>query len=102
MDSLAWLQNWYIQQCNGDWEHQNGVSIETLDNPGWMLKIQVVNTPLDHKPFEALRIDRTKTDWVDCSVKPWIKSWDEHVFQAAGGPLNLEEMIQIFRNWAES
>src|SRR5438874_7686272 len=102
MDSMAWLQQWYFEQCNGDWEHQYGVSIDTLDNPRWTLKINLINTTLDKKPFEALKIERSKTDWVFCSVKPWTKSWDEHVFEAAGGPFNLEEMIQIFRKWAES
>ncbi|MFE2849501.1 Imm53 family immunity protein, partial [Streptomyces scopuliridis] len=32
---LDWLQNWYTQQCDGDWEHEWGVKIATLDNPGW-------------------------------------------------------------------
>jgi hypothetical protein len=31
---LPWLQGWYATQCDGDWEHEYGVSIETLDNPG--------------------------------------------------------------------
>lgn len=34
MDSLALLQQWYLQQCNEDWEHSWGVRIATLDNPG--------------------------------------------------------------------
>ncbi|MFE4959105.1 Imm53 family immunity protein [Streptomyces sp. NPDC056653] len=31
---LDWLQNRYAQQCDGDWEHEWGVKIATLDNPG--------------------------------------------------------------------
>jgi hypothetical protein len=34
--TLTWLQAWYAEQCDGDWEHQFGVSVETLDNPGWV------------------------------------------------------------------
>lgn len=40
-DPLKGLQDWYCSQCNGDWEHGYGVSIETLDNPGWSLKIEL-------------------------------------------------------------
>lgn len=27
MDSLKWLQEWYIQNCDGDWEHCYGIEI---------------------------------------------------------------------------
>ncbi len=33
-DNLAWLLNWFYKQCEGDWEHENGVEIGTIDNPG--------------------------------------------------------------------
>jgi len=36
---LTELQAWYVVQCDGDWEHTYGVKIETLDNPGWMLRV---------------------------------------------------------------
>ncbi len=25
MQPLDWLMVWYSSQCNGDWEHQNGI-----------------------------------------------------------------------------
>ncbi|MBK6752216.1 MAG: hypothetical protein IPG69_01210 [Flavobacteriales bacterium] len=24
MDALEWLQQWYLSQCDGDWEHDSG------------------------------------------------------------------------------
>ncbi|MET9563851.1 Imm53 family immunity protein [Streptomyces tauricus] len=33
------MQNWYAQQCDGDWEHEWGVEIAMLDNPGWNVSI---------------------------------------------------------------
>jgi|GEM_PF-3181522 len=39
MNVFTELTNWYQNQCDGDWEHKYGVSIETLDNPGWIVKI---------------------------------------------------------------
>lgn len=31
------LEDWYQSNCDGDWEHGFGVTIESLDNPGWSL-----------------------------------------------------------------
>lgn len=39
MDVFQWLQEWYIQNCDGDWEHCYGIKIGTLDNPGWSIDI---------------------------------------------------------------
>jgi hypothetical protein len=37
---------------------------------------------------------RTEHDWIDCSV-------DGGVFKAFGGPLNLTEILDVFRRWVE-
>jgi len=37
MDPFEFIQSWYRDQVNGEWEHTSGVTIETLDNPGWMV-----------------------------------------------------------------
>lgn len=50
-DPLTWLQAWYATQCDGEWEHEHGVSIETLDNPGWFLKLDLRETSLDGLTF---------------------------------------------------
>jgi len=42
--SLTWLQGCYMSNCNGDWEHLYGVRIETLDNPGWTLRVELAGT----------------------------------------------------------
>jgi hypothetical protein len=44
LDDLAWLQGWYAEQCDGDWEHDESVSIGTLDNPGWRLRVNLAGT----------------------------------------------------------
>jgi hypothetical protein len=41
---LVWLQGWYAAQCDGDWEHERGVKIETLDNPEWAIRIDLEGT----------------------------------------------------------
>ncbi len=41
-DVLGELQGWFLAHCNGDWEHSHGVSIATLDNPGWSIEINLL------------------------------------------------------------
>ncbi len=42
-DILAWLVSWYIEQCDGEWEHAYGLSLDTLDNPGWVVVVDAPN-----------------------------------------------------------
>ena len=94
-DALQALQRWYVAQCNGDWEHSLGVKIDTLDNPGWSLHVDLSGTPLAGRPFQSVsRLDHP-SEWLDC------KRADTQ-FQAAGGPLMLAELIHVFLSWAES
>lgn len=41
MELLRFLQDWYLSQCDGDWEHQLGIDIGTIDNPGWTVKVSL-------------------------------------------------------------
>ena len=40
---IQWLQDWTKSQIDGDWEHELGISISLLDNPGWILSADVSN-----------------------------------------------------------
>lgn len=64
MGTLSWIQKWYFEQCNGDWEHGYGIRIDTIDNPGWSVMISIEDTDVRHKPFERADIERTNTDWI--------------------------------------
>ncbi|MET8161729.1 Imm53 family immunity protein [Sphaerisporangium sp. NPDC005289] len=59
-DAFAFLQSWYASCCNDDWEHSYGVTIDTLDNPGWHLKIDLVDTPLAGTTLDHLAVERTE------------------------------------------
>ena len=39
------LEQWYLRQCDGEWEHGFGVEISTIDKPGWSANIDLHNTP---------------------------------------------------------
>ena len=91
---LVWLQGWYASQCDAEWEHEFGVTIETLDNPGWSLRVELLGTKYESQPFERVEHQRAEHDW--CVA--WV---DNSVFEAACGPLNLGEAIHLFRLWCQ-
>ncbi len=92
MDNLKWLQEWYIQNCDGDWEHCYGIEIGTLDNPGWRIDIDLINTNLENEEFEKIVLQKSENDWIHCCIV-------DGVFKGHGGPLNLVEIIEIFQKW---
>ncbi|WP_369145581.1 immunity 53 family protein [Streptomyces sp. R44] len=92
---LRWLQQWYEAQCDGDWEHEWGVRIATLDNPGWTVDIDLEETPLAGRPYARADFRRGDSDWVMTKVS-------DDVFQASCGPRNLGEVLRLFREWATS
>jgi hypothetical protein len=93
MDTLELLQKWYENCCDGDWEHTYGVKIDTLDNPGWSIDIDLTETVLELQPFKTVEVDRNDQDWMRC----WV---DNGVFKGRGGPKNLNEILGVFLNWS--
>lgn len=91
-DVLRWLQHYYTSNCNGDWEHTWGIKIDTLDNPGWSVQVDLQETPLANQPFEPFKEERSDQDWVHC----WVA---DNVFYGVGGTLNLSDILVIFRDW---
>jgi Immunity protein 53 len=89
MHGLSRLQTWFAQQCNGDWEHAYGVQIETVDNPGWVLTIDLMDTRWEKVVSPRQRIERTGSDWLQTEIA-------NAQFVGAGGPPNLEELIERF------
>lgn len=89
------LEQWYANQCDGDWEHEFGIKIENIDNPGWKVSIPLERTSVKNKGFEEIKIDRSENDWVHCN-----KHGNE--FIAWGGAKNLSEIIEIFFSWLNS
>lgn len=97
MTNLQWLQEWLLENCNMDSsDHDYDISIETLDNPGWHIRIQVQDTKLENEKFEKIAIQREdENNWLHCKV-------EDKTFESACGPRNLDEVISIFKEWATS
>jgi hypothetical protein len=94
-DPLAGIQAWYATRCDGDWEHAYGLSIETVDNPGWAVRIDLAETPDAERAFERQETLGDENDWLVC----WV---EREGFHARCGPENLSEAIRVFLAWAST
>lgn len=93
MDVLNWLQEWYRQNCTDKWEHFYGVKINTLDNPGWYVKIDLADTTLENKKFSEIKIDNGDNDWIFCKV-------ENSIFEGCGDSTKLTALLETFQDWA--
>ncbi|MGD0268373.1 MAG: immunity 53 family protein [Candidatus Sulfotelmatobacter sp.] len=93
--SLSALEKWYASQCNGEWEHGCGVRIDTLDNPGWHVQIQLQGTKKQEATLVPVKLTRSQDDWIFY----WVEKQE---FQITCGPENLSEAIDLFVSWFDS
>ncbi|WP_049732968.1 immunity 53 family protein [Rhizobium ecuadorense] len=94
MDSISRLCAWFERQCVGEWHEDHGIKIDTIDNPGWSMKADLAGTGLQNKEFPEIRVERSQHDW-------FVARRNDQAFEAFGGPMNLNEMIESFLAWTE-
>jgi hypothetical protein len=95
--NLEWLQQFYLSNCNGDWEHGlGGCTIDNVDNPGWSFKFELADTAYEGAPSPDVRIGEDVTgdgpDWI------FLKKEGSKI-EGACGPLKLDQLIGEFRAW---
>jgi hypothetical protein len=93
LDQIKLLERWFTAAADGDWEHSGGITISTLDNPGWSLSVALKDSQLEGRPFVARSVERSEHDWCVCRI-------EGDQFRGYGGPGNLHEIIGIFLDWA--
>ena len=95
MDNIVdWLQNWTISQIDGDWEHEQGISIGMLDNPGWILKADISNYGDFLKASKPWGRDNDK-DWIDFEINIIAKTY---VYIEIFGDINkLNKILYSFK-----
>lgn len=91
---LEWISNWYGQNCNGDWEHDFGMTIETLDNPGWSISIDTEGTDVILPDKSWFFKENSSYDWYG------FKIFDGK-FQASGDFLKLSFLLNLFKSELE-
>ncbi len=94
MNAFEFLSRWYQEHCDGDWEHQYGVRINTIDNPGWQIQIDLAETEIENLVIEYQLVETDEQDWFGYSVK-------DKIFSAAGDSQKLETMLSKFREIAD-
>lgn len=92
---VAALQQWYAAECNGDWEHSYGIVIETLDNPGWSVEIDLEETPLACRARPELRKQISEEDWLHIEIS-------DSKFVGAGDPTKLLSILSAFIEFKNS
>lgn len=94
MKILNWIQEWYKTQCDGEWEHEYGIKVHTIDNPGWSMSIDLVYTQMEHIQIEYQLFEKSETDWYAFSIQG-------SVYHAAGDPNKLEFLLTKFKELTE-
>jgi hypothetical protein len=96
MDEIRRIQAWYASHCDGVWEHDHGVTITTLDNPGWHVLVDLVGTSLENCPFAELhREGQANGEWIR------VRKVSGRI-EGACGPTSLAVVLAEFLRWAES
>lgn len=94
-EGIAFIEAWYVSHCDGEWEHEFGIRIATIDNPGWHLEIDIVDTSL-----EGVVTERSRRDLPDGE---WLIAWsDGEKFHASCGARSLGAVDDFFRRLVES
>ena len=99
MEVFQYLADWYENQCNRKWDSKRGISLRSLDRPGWLLKVDLVGTDLEHTPFQPVRVGVTDKGqpeepvWMTCRVH-------EGQFIAACSPDMLSHALDTFQLWS--
>ena len=90
MHILTWLEQWYHNNCNGDWEHSGIIKIKTLDNPGWQIKIDLTDTRFSSQDIGYNLVERSSADWYGIKI-------EGNVFHAAGDSHKLLFLLERFK-----
>ena len=87
---IKWLSKWFDSQCDGSWEHSNRLIIESIDNPGWNIQIDLQDTELENLEIKWTLVENNENDWYGFKVQ-------NSRFSASGDTSKLELLITKFK-----
>ncbi|WP_282178447.1 immunity 53 family protein [Maribacter stanieri] len=90
MDILDWIQDWFKDNCDGDWEHGEVIQITTIDNPGWEVEIDISNTSIASMNLDWILNETSKQDWYGVKIA-------DQKFTAAGDIGKLKFLLGLFK-----
>jgi hypothetical protein len=94
MSNVEWLEMWYLSNCDGDWEHDHGIAITNVDNPGWLVEIDFNGTELKVDDISIHKIEQGEGDWYFFKIL-------NNMFTASGDCRKLNFLLGIFRDIVE-
>jgi hypothetical protein len=94
-DFLKEIQIWYSSECNGDWEHSFGINIQTSDNPGWIVEIDLLETNLADRGDFFHEDRQSEDDWVIIRIS-------NSKFTGSCDPNNLNKVLKDFIFFAKN
>lgn len=90
MSIIGVLQDWYESICGGS--ICTGIQIETMDNSGWRVSIDLFDTVYENKNLNSVHIKKSDRNWFECSK-------ENGIFKGCGGIQNLEDILDMFYSW---
>ena len=91
---INWLQTWFLKQCDGNWEHEQVIKIESLDNPGWSVEIDFNNTLINVEEDISYKLfERDENNWIGYEIK-------NNIFCGIGDPSKLYTILELFKDLA--
>ncbi|WP_193213787.1 immunity 53 family protein [Luteolibacter marinus] len=92
---LGPLIDWYEAQVDGAWEHRHGLKLESLDNPGWLLTVDLMHTDLNGQTMADLSEGCSPDghpvapNWIHCRIA-------DGRFLGACDPRQLPRLLRVF------
>lgn len=94
IEVLEWIQNWFKDNCDGEWEKSEVIQITTIDNPGWEVEIDISNTSIANTTINWILNENDKQDWYGVKI-------EDQKFTAAGDPEKLIFLLGLFKEMIE-
>ena len=94
MEIIDWIQDWFKGNCDGDWEHTDGIQITTLENPGWDVEIDISNTSIAKIEIPWILNENSKQDWYGVKI-------ENEKFNASGDAGKLKFLLGLFKEMIE-
>lgn len=94
MEILDWIQNWFQENCDGEWEQGSGIQITTLEDPGWEIEIDISTTSIANLEVDWILNEVGTHDWYGVKI-------ENQKFSASGDAGKLEFLLNLFREMIE-
>lgn len=98
MDQLPRLQRWLAEHGADAPAPEELIAIQSTDDPGWVVVIDIAQTSLADRPFEPVEEapdPLTGLRWFSCSI-------EDGAWVGAGDETQLARILETFLDWSNS